>query len=168
MDTTRARAETGRVGRAWEASANLSVLISTWNRSQSLSQTLQSISRCTIPAGLRWELVLVNNNCTDDTDKVAKAFSEFLPIVYVKEPIQGLSRAKNTGLAAASGELILFTDDDVEPCEDWIALYWTSYRATPSGYYFGGPVVSRFELRPPDPELLEVAPPEVRGFEWGS
>lgn len=163
METSKAQ----RSGGKWKAGANLSVVISTWNRSHSLRQTLASISRCRIPAGLPWELVLVNNNCTDDTDEVVVDFGDTLPILYVKEPRQGLSRARNAGLAAASGELIVFTDDDVEPCEDWIALYWSSYRERPSGFYFGGPIESRFETSGPTQELLAVAPAEVCGFDWG-
>lgn len=145
----------------------LSIILSTWNNSQRLAITLDAIARCTIPAGLQWELVLVNNNCTDDTDAVAQAFATRLPLVYVHEPRQGLSRARNAGLRAAAGQLILFTDDDVRPYPEWIATYWAAFQSKPQGYYFGGPIESEFESIRPDPELLPYAPGSVKGLDWG-
>jgi glycosyltransferase involved in cell wall biosynthesis len=146
---------------------DVSVMIATWNNSRSLARTLEAITKCTVPAGLEWELIVVNNNCTDDTDNVVAAFGDRLPIVYVHEPEQGVSRARNTGLEAASGRLVIFTDDDVKPCLEWLAIYWSAYLQTPSGFYFGGPVQSEFEVEKPDDELLRLAPPSVRGLDFG-
>ncbi len=67
---------------------DISILICTWNNSKRLRIALDFISHCTIPKGLDWEVVLVNNNCTDDTDKVVEDFSSKLPLKYVNEPIQ--------------------------------------------------------------------------------
>jgi glucosyl-dolichyl phosphate glucuronosyltransferase len=147
---------------------DLSLIICTWNNSRRLAITLESISRCAIPNGLRWELVLVNNNCTDETDAIALQFADRLPLVYVKEPYQGLSRARNAGLKAASGELVVFTDDDVEPCPEWIVEYWTAFRDRPTGFYFGGPVDSLLETGKMDEKLLRLAPWSVRGLDWGT
>ncbi|MDP2645940.1 MAG: glycosyltransferase [Desulfobacterales bacterium] len=146
---------------------DLSIIICTWNNSQRLGLTLQSIAECRIPAGLKWEIVLVNNNCTDDTDTVVQKFEDTIPIHYVKEPVQGLSRAKNTGLTAAKGELVLFTDDDVKPSVDWIATYWKVYNNKPENYFFGGPVESEFEIKKIDEDLLNLAPPSVKGLDLG-
>ena len=152
----------------WRPGADLSVLISTRNRSSRLRETLEAISRCRIPVGVKWELVLVNHNCTDDTDEVVESLAGKLPILYVREIRGGLSRARNAGLAAASGELIIFTDDDVEPNTEWIAAYWSGYQERAMGFYFGGPVHSRFESAAPHPDLFACAPPDVRGLDWGS
>ena len=81
---------------------NVSVIICTWNNCRRLAITLDAISQCVIPPNLQWELVLVNNNCTDETQRVAREFANKLPLVYVEEPQQGLSRAKNKGLRVAS------------------------------------------------------------------
>lgn len=147
---------------------DLSLIICTWNNSKRLEITLDSIARCKIPVGLNWELVLVNNNCTDNTDEVVKKFSGKLPLLYVYEPRQGLSRAKNAGLRASSGKLILFTDDDVKPCRGWIDTYWNAYQSNPDGYYWGGPIVSEFEVPPKDMELIDFAPFSVKGQSFGS
>ena len=146
---------------------NVSVMICTWNNSQRLAVTLGALSRCVIPDGLTWELIVVNNNCTDDTDWTVARFTSMLPIVYVHEPRQGLSNARNAGLGGAHGRLIIFTDDDVKPCPGWLAAYWAAYQAMPRGCYFGGPVESEFESGRPDEELLQIAMPSVKGMDWG-
>ena len=145
----------------------ISVILCTWNNCQRLRITLDAISRFAIPNVLGWEVVLVNNNCTDDTDVVAQEFAARLPLVYVHEPKQGLSRARNAGLAVAAGQLIIFTDDDVKPYPQWIAAYWDAWRARPNGFYFGGPIESEFESCSPDPALLPFAPYSVSGLDWG-
>jgi glycosyltransferase involved in cell wall biosynthesis len=147
---------------------DVSVLICTWNNSRRLAITLGALGRCQIPEGLEWEVVVVNNNCTDDTDECIRQFASSLPIVHVHEPQQGLSRARNAGLAAATGSLILFTDDDVKPAPAWVAGYWNAFQEKRSGFYFGGPLRSEFEGTKPDAELLSLAPPSVRGLELGT
>lgn len=146
---------------------DISVIICTWNNSGRLAMTLGAVSGCIVPPGVKWQVVLVNNSCTDDTDQVAQRFAGKLPLVYVKEPQQGLSRARNAGLKAASGELILFTDDDVRPFREWIETYWSAYQERPAGYYFGGPIQIEYETLKPDEELLRFAPPSVRGLYYG-
>lgn len=148
-------------------SPNLSVLLCTWNNSQRLAVTLDAIAQCDIPEGVRWELVVVNNNSTDSTEVVIKQFKGRLPIRYVHESKQGLSNARNAGLAVASGEWVLFTDDDVRPYPGWIAAYVQAIERHPVGYYFGGPLESEFEAHPPAAELLRHAPWSVKGLSWG-
>jgi glycosyltransferase involved in cell wall biosynthesis len=150
-----------------DSSPGLSIVLCTWNNAARLRVTLAAIARCRVPDSLAWELVVVDNNCTDHTDEVVAGFAGSLPVRYLREPRQGLSRARNAGLEAASGRLILFTDDDVTPGPDWIAEYWRAFQARPSGFYFGGPLESEFEAGAPDEELLRLAPPSVRGLDWG-
>ncbi len=146
---------------------DLSVILCTWNNARRLRITLDAISQCDVPDMLDWELVLVNNNCTDETDRVAEEFSGRLPLRYIHQPKPGLSNARNAGLAHASGRLVLFTDDDVRPYPGWIAAYWQAYQAMPEGFYFGGPVESEFEGERPPEDLLKLAPWSVRGLDWG-
>lgn len=146
---------------------DVSVMICTWNNSQRLAITLEALSRCVIPDGLTWELIVVDNNCTDDTDWTVARFTSMLPILYVQEPRQGLSNARNAGLGGAHGRLMIFADDDVKPRQGWLAAYWAAYQAMPRGYYFGGPVESEFESGRPDEELLQIAMPSVKGMDWG-
>ncbi|MBI4597127.1 MAG: glycosyltransferase [Candidatus Omnitrophica bacterium] len=130
--------------------------------------TLHHIARCSIPPNLQWEIVVVNNHCTDATLRVVEVAQSMLPLRSIEEPRQGLSRARNAGLRAAKGQLVIFTDDDVKPCVEWIASYWRAFMSNPSGYFFGGPVESEFEGARPSEELLAVAPYSVRGFDLGA
>jgi glycosyltransferase involved in cell wall biosynthesis len=146
---------------------DLSVIICTWNNSRRLAVTLEAVSRCVIPVNVTWELVLVDNNCTDDTAQVVRAFAATLPLVVIHEPRQGLSRARNAGLKAAAGRLVVFTDDDVTPCPEWLETYWEAYRAKPSGYFFGGPIASQGEVETWNSAPFDVAAAPVTGIDWG-
>jgi len=147
---------------------DVSVILCTWNNSKRLDVTLNALRGCHIPRDMRWELVLTDNGSTDDTSTVARRFAGLLPLVYVEEPRPGLSLAKNAALKTATGRLLIFTDDDVSPCREWIATYWTAYRDRPSGYYFGGPIQSEFECGPPDEEILRVAGHAITGLDLGA
>src|SRR5687768_12283242 len=94
---------------------DVSVIICTCNNADRLRQTLAHLSRCRIPFGTCWEVVAVDNNSRDDTRKVIESMTGSMPVRYVYEPQQGLSRARNCGLGTSSGDLIIFTDDDVIP-----------------------------------------------------
>src|SRR5207253_11169792 len=96
------------------------VAICTWNRSQLLRQTLDQFLDLAIPAGMTWELLVVNNNSTDDTDVVLAEFESRLPLRRLFEREPGLSHARNAALAAATGDYILFTDDDVLIAQSWL------------------------------------------------
>ena len=145
-----------------------SVIICTCNNGGRLATTLETMSRCVVPRGLRWEVVLVNNNSRDDTPTIARRFADVLPLVYVEEPRQGLSRAKNAGLSTAAGHLVIFADDDVTPSREWLASYWAAFQAKPARYYFGGPIASEYEGGRPDDEMLRVAGHSITGLDWGS
>ena len=97
----------------------LSIVVATYNRSQSLLRTLRSVVGQPAPAE-QWECVVVNNNSTDDTEAVFADFAAAHPtfdLKIVTETKQGLSNARNCGIAASVGEYIAIVDDD-ETLED--------------------------------------------------
>ena len=147
---------------------NLSVILCTWNNSSRLEITLKNFLEIEVPHAMTWELVVVNNNSTDLTNETVQYFTHRLPIKYVEENNQGLSYARNAGLRAATGDLIIFTDDDVKPCKDWLRIYWEAYQKNPDDYFWGGPIESEFEEPPPDMELIRLGPCSVKGLDWGT
>jgi len=145
---------------------DLSVIIPTYNNAEMLARTLAAFERLDFPEAS--ELIVVDNNSRDTTAKIVKGFSGRLPVRYVFEPQQGIAAAKNTGISAARGGLLVFTDDDVRPCTEWLTIHLSAYRQNPRGVFWGGPVVSEFEGRAPEERLLRVAPPSVRGLDYGA
>jgi len=97
-----------------------SIVIPTFNRANDLRSTLDSL------AGLKtastWEVIVADNNSTDDTAEVVEnARQRFpVPLRYVFEREQGRSAALNAGIRIATGTIIVTTDDDVRVAEDWL------------------------------------------------
>jgi glycosyltransferase involved in cell wall biosynthesis len=107
---------------------DITVIICTYNRSYLLKNVLKSLSEQVVPESLKWEIIVVDNNSTDDTFKVVEDFdrSSSIPIKYVKEEKQGLSHARNRGIVESSGKYVAFTDDDAIADRNWVsALYET-------------------------------------------
>lgn len=127
----------------------VTVAICTWNRCEMLGATLQSLTRCSVPSGLEWEVLVINNNCTDRTDEVAASFSDRLPLRREFEPSPGLSHARNAAVRSARGEYVIWTDDDVLISEAWLSAYAAAYDRRPDAAVFGGPIRPYFESAPP-------------------
>jgi glycosyltransferase involved in cell wall biosynthesis len=127
----------------------VTVAICTWNRADLLDRTLTEMHSLRNPPGVEWELLVVNNHCTDDTDEVIARHSDRLPIRRLFEERQGHSHARNCAVAAAAGELIIWTDDDVLVDPDWMGRYVESAGRWPEISFFGGPVYPWFEVDPP-------------------
>jgi len=121
---------------------DVSVLVCTWNRAALLQATLASLGAMTVPASLRWEVVVVDNNSADDTravvERAARAFPA--PLHYLFEPHQGKSFAMNAGLRATAAPIAAFTDDDVRVDPAWLTRCVEAFRDNPSIAYVGGPV----------------------------
>jgi glycosyltransferase involved in cell wall biosynthesis len=141
----------------------VTVAICTWNRARLLDQTLAAMHRLIIPDSVEWELLVVNNNCSDQTDEVIAAHAGALPIRRLFEPTAGKSHAANRAIDEASGDLILWTDDDVLVDEGWLAALIAAARRHPDAGGFGGPIDPWFPV-PPDPALVAAFPALERGF----
>jgi glycosyltransferase involved in cell wall biosynthesis len=99
----------------------VSVIICTRDRAESLQETLRALGETVVPGDLVAEVLVVDNGSRDRTRPVvrqAKIWGQSPRYLY--EPRSGLSFARNTGMAAARGEVLLWTDDDVRPGGAWI------------------------------------------------
>ncbi|HZS48336.1 MAG TPA: glycosyltransferase [Blastocatellia bacterium] len=97
-----------------------SVIIATYNRAQDLRETLQSLAGLS-PLG-NWEVIVVDNNSSDDTADVIREAAKTFPVSlqYLFEREQGRCAALNAGIRAAKGGIIVTTDDDVRVQPDWL------------------------------------------------
>jgi glycosyltransferase involved in cell wall biosynthesis len=107
----------------------ISAVLCTYNRASTLSATLESLRGMSVPARLPWELLIVDNNSSDDTARVVADHQRVSAseVRYVFEPEQGHSRARNRGIREARGAILVFTDDDVSVDPHWLARIHETY-----------------------------------------
>jgi glycosyltransferase involved in cell wall biosynthesis len=108
----------------------LSIIISTYNNATSLERTLESVAMQDADKSI-WECVVVNNNSTDDTAERVVAFAKAhndINIRLVDESQQGLSYARNRGIAESKGQFVAFIDDDETINEGFVSAYIDLFR----------------------------------------
>jgi len=125
-----------------------SILIATYNRASVLEDTLDSVSR--LQPGAPWEVIVVDNNSTDNTREVVERAAPGFPVPlrYAFEGVQGRSAALNRGFRVATGEIVVTTDDDVRVEPDWLDRIEAGLDAHRCDYV-GGRVVPMWESEPP-------------------
>ncbi|MEM6579664.1 MAG: glycosyltransferase [Pseudomonadota bacterium] len=132
-----------------EEIASVSVIVCSYNRANSLRETLMALEELETYPDLSLEVIVVDNNSTDHTRQtVEEARKSWSSLRYVFEGRQGLSYARNKGIEAAVGEVILFTDDDVIPESDWViktVFGMKKYDASACGGY----IAPIWEVPPP-------------------
>jgi glucosyl-dolichyl phosphate glucuronosyltransferase len=109
----------------------VTVTIQTYNRAAVLAETLESLRSLRCPAGVEYEILVVDNNSTDGTPQVIREYSAILApwLRSVFEPRQGLSHARNRALQEAKGEIVSFLDDDVIVDPDWLSAVTGAFAA---------------------------------------
>ena len=123
-----------------ESKIKVSIIICTYNRSKLLKETLQSVQNQDFQSD-QYEIIVVDNNSTDDTKDVVAEMAKASPVStgYVFEYMQGLSSARNAGINNSEGEIIVFTDDDVEAERSWLRELFAAFE-TPGVAAAGGPI----------------------------
>jgi GT2 family glycosyltransferase len=121
-------------------SVTLDVVVATHNRSENLRELLEGLLRCQSPASVDWDVWIVDNNSTDSTRAVAKAFCEQNPqrFHYVFEKTQGKTYALNRGIRESSSEIVVFTDDDCVPEPNWLVNIVREFSSHPDLGILGG------------------------------
>jgi glycosyltransferase involved in cell wall biosynthesis len=129
---------------------DISVIICTYNRADSLFRTLESLHNQELDRNVSGELIVVDNNSSDRTADVVARFSDTPTVAlrYLLEQRQGKSYALNTGVAAARGEILAFTDDDVVADRGWLQAIWNASRAH-DARGFGGKILPFWICRKP-------------------
>lgn len=145
---------------------DVSVVICTYNRSELLVPALESVVAQNA-SDVRYELIVVDNNSTDETRQVVESFianrsndggdtssgdsssrDNAASVRYVFEGKQGLSHARNAGIENARAPIVAFTDDDVRVAPDWVQSIKRSLDEHPEIDYVGGKVFPRWEREP--------------------
>lgn len=129
---------------------DISVVITTCNRSDLLSEALEGV--LTQDSGdVQYEVIAVDNNSKDNTREVIEDFIARgnKDLRYVFEPRQGVACGRNAGIAAARGEIIAFTDDDVVVTPNWVATIKRAFDENQQVDVVGGKILPRWTNPPP-------------------
>jgi glycosyltransferase involved in cell wall biosynthesis len=135
-------------------SIDFTVAIPTYNGASRLPKLLEKLRSQVNTEHLSWEIIVVDNNSTDDTAKVVQDYQsswiESVPLKYFLEPEQGAAFARLRAVREARGELIGFLDDDNLPAPDWVAEAYSFAQEHPRGGAFSGQIHGDFEVKPPE------------------
>lgn len=102
----------------------ISIIICTYNRELYLPKCLEHLKNQTEDPS-NFEIILVNNNSTDNTEKICQDYVQQNPqlsVTYVKETNPGLSFARNKGIETATGDILCFIDDDGFAIPEYVSI----------------------------------------------
>ncbi|HTG02433.1 MAG TPA: glycosyltransferase family 2 protein [Nitrospirota bacterium] len=150
---------------------DISIIICSYNRCGSLRRVLDTIQRLNGIQEYSLETIVVDNNSTDETKAVVTEFSTSGRgiIRYLFEGRQGKSYALNTGVQAAHGEILVFTDDDVSLHPDWLMNIQKTF-AQHNCLGVGGKIVLLLPEKRPSWLKTDTPTPFMNafgGFDWG-
>jgi glycosyltransferase involved in cell wall biosynthesis len=140
---------------------DFTVAIPTYNGAQRLPAVLEQLRSQVDVDGMRWEILVVDNNSKDETAAVVERYKTKLAdcctVRYLFEARQGAAYARKTAVAQAQSDLIGFLDDDNIPAPNWIAAAVTFAQQHQQAGAFGSHIDAQFEVTPP-PEFHRIEP----------
>lgn len=138
---------------------DLSVIVCTYNRAQTLAKCLSCLAAQEATSDVQWEVIVVDNNSTDNTfEVVQQSINSGLAVRYVREENQGLCYARNRGIAESHGRIIAYIDDDILTDPNWLVATLSAFDETGCDAV-GGRIHLETEGR--------VIPQWLESFLWG-
>lgn len=134
----------------------ITVIFSSFNGESTVGLTLEALCHLVPPEG-GWKLIGIDNGSSDSTARIMGSFKERLPLQILTVPIRGKNYALNEALQYIEGELVVFTDDDTLPEEDWLCKLQAHSRLQPEYGIFGG-VIRPHWPREPEAWILNDVP----------
>jgi GT2 family glycosyltransferase len=116
----------------------ITIVICTRNRRESLCRLLESLAGQDMPQEVRVDVLVVDNGSSDGTAEMVREYAgeSTLTVRYVREDRIGVAAARNRGVHEAVGEWIAFIDDDETACPGWLGALLEA--ATKSGADIAG------------------------------
>lgn len=124
-----------------------SIIVCSYNRSRFLQETIESLLT-NFKDQEKYELIIIDNNSSDDTAEVVAQYRHVPVVRYVLEKNQGLSYARNRGIREARYPVIVFLDDDIAIEPGYLEVLDKHY-ADPSVHIVGGKVLP-YQAQVPD------------------
>ena len=128
----------------------LSVIISTYNRERFIVTSLTCLANQNLPFS-KFEVIVVDNNCTDNTAELVKNFLTShpgIPFRYVFEAQKGVSFGRDRGLHESKGEILVYLDDDAEAEPDLLEQYLLFFNSHPEAAAAGGRILPKYSEEP--------------------
>lgn len=127
------------------------MIVCTFNQAGLLAGCLQSLADQSLDKA-NYEVIVVNNNSTDNTQEIAEAFAAVHTNYRILfETQQGLSYARNCGWKCAQGEIIAYIDDDAKASPDWGERILHAFESvSPKPIAVGGEIYPLYERTPPN------------------
>lgn len=137
-----------------EMSIDFTVAIRTYNGALRLPAVFDRLLAQEATEGIRWEVLVVDNNSQDETAAVVARYAQHWrsdsQLRYALEPRQGRSFARDRAMMeAASQDLVGFLDDDNLPSLNWIAAAYQFAQTHPQAGAYGGNIQAHLEQEPP-------------------
>ncbi len=129
-----------------QSKLEISVVICTYNRAVYLPAALESLYNQQINKDC-YEVIVVNNNSTDNTESVCKNFiaaHRDAHFIYLNEPNQGASFARNTGAAIAQSPLLCFMDDDAIAHPNYLSIIIDFFKTHADAGGLGGRIIPKY------------------------
>lgn len=117
-------------------SYTVSIIIPTHNRSASLLRLLGALSKQTYSLE-QIEVIVVANGCTDGTPEILRQLQTSFKLKIIEQSDQGPAGARNNGAAFATGQLLIFLDDDIEPTSSLVESFVTAHTDSPGKVALG-------------------------------
>ena len=139
----------------------VSIIVTTYNRSFYLLKCLDSLAVQTLSPS-KFEVIVIDNNCTDDTASVIRKFEKDhkeINLSYFVETSQGLSYARNRGIAESKGDIVAFVDDDAMAHPEYCKSLYEAADEYVEYQAFGGKISPIFPVGY-DPDWLST-------YVWG-
>ena len=140
---------------------NLTIAIPTYNGAHRLPTLLQLLQNQINTECITWEIIVVDNNSTDDTAKIVHEYQKDwrhpFPLKYSLETQQGAAHARKRAVSEAHGVLIGFLDDDNYPEPNWVYTAYTFSTLHPKCGAYASQIHPAWETEPP-PNFKRITP----------
>jgi glycosyltransferase involved in cell wall biosynthesis len=140
---------------------DITIAIPTYNGESRLPELLERLQNQIHTNNLSWEIIVVDNNSTDNTAKVVETYQQNwqcpYPLKYCFEAQQGAAYARKRAVAEAKGRLIGFLDDDNYPVSNWVYAAYTFGEKYPKVGAYGSQIHPDWEIEPPE-NFQRIAP----------
>lgn len=148
-----------------ELEDGISVIICCYNSSWVIARSLEALIRQRIPDDFKWEVILVDNNCSDSTCLIAEDVMRTSKIDFriVKQPKPGLLNARIKGINEVKYRYTIYCDDDNLLDKNYVYVSYWIMKTIPDVGAFGGKGIPEFTVTP-EPEVMEY----LGGYAVGS